>query len=259
MRFFSILILFFLQIPAFSQVELKEKVILTSSDSSHRAVTGISYPQEQSNAINAGALVSGQLIYSEATGINVLTVTLYPEPVQYVQGMIVNFKATVNNTGPVQLQINNLSVAPLKKNGYLDLDSLDLVAGQPVTAIYDGANFQVLSRLNKKCPNGFVDVNADYCIEIVERDTINWFAAVKSCGDFNARLCTQSEWVFACQKSSVLNLLNMTDNMEWIDSAGNSGDNCKTMGMDQFGTPGCNSGYSRTFNLNKSFRCCYSK
>jgi hypothetical protein len=188
-----------------------------------------------------------------------LLVNLNPAVTQYVAGMIVNFKASASNTGAVTLQLNGLPPVPVKKNGSFPLDSLDLASGLMITVIYDGSAFQLLSKLNKRCPAGFVDVNKDFCIELIERDTMSWFLSTKTCGDMNARLCTQSEWAFACENSSLLNLVNMTDNLEWIDSAGNASNQCKAMGVDQLGYMGCNAGYTQICTVNRTFRCCYSK
>jgi hypothetical protein len=259
MKYLKSLFLFFISISAFSQVIISEKIVLSSPDSANRHVTGIAYPESPSNAANASSLLNGQLIYGQASGTNQLVVNLNPPVSQYIQGMVVNFKTSGANTGATTLQLNNLSPVPVKKNGTFPLDSLDLAPDQLVTVIFDGNSFQVLSRLNRRCPSGFVDVNKDFCIELVERDTMTWFQATKVCGDMNGRLCTQSEWAFACQQTPLLNLVNMTDNLEWIDSAGNSSNQCKAMGVDQVGYSGCNAGYTQVCTVNKTFRCCYSK
>lgn len=259
MKYLSGILFFLVCSSAISQVVMKDKIVLSASDSASRHVTGISSPENPSNAANAGSLLSGELIYMPATGVNQLSINLNPPLTQYVQGMILNFKTSASNTGPVSIQVNGLPLVSLKKNGSFNLDSLDLAADQMVNAIYDGTNFQVLSKLNRKCPPGFVDVNKDFCIEQIERDTMSWYLATKVCNDMNGRLCSQAEWAFACQKSTILSLVAMTNNLEWVDSAGNSSSQCKAMGVDQFAVPGCNSGYTQQCIVNRTFRCCYSK
>lgn len=243
-----------------SQVEVKTKIVLNGTTPADRTVTGISYPLKGNNAVNAGPMQSGSFIYSQAKGVNNLEINLLPPVDQYVTGMIVNFKVPENNTGAVSIKLNNLPNIELKKNGFFSLDSFDLSKDQIVSAIFDGSFFQILTKLNKRCPSGFVSVNKDFCIEMVERkDTINWFSATKTCGDLNARLCTPSEWSYACQKAATLNLVGMIDNLEWIDSASNSADQCKAMGMDAFGYFGCDAGWTALWTDKKMFRCCYSK
>lgn len=259
MKHLKLLLLLFITVSASSQVVVKDKIILTSTDSTERYVTGISFPQKETNAANALSLQSGELIYESATGTNALMLNQNPAVLQYVQGMVVNFKTTAVNTGAVTIQLNALPAVPLKKNGSNPIDSLDFGVGQMITAVYDGTNFQVLSKLKRRCPAGFVDVNKDYCIELLERDTVNWFNSVKTCGDLNARLCTMSEWAYACQNAATLNVLGMTDNMEWVDSAANDPDEAKTMGEDILGSLGCNQGVTILWSYNRNFRCCYSK
>ena len=259
MKHLKLLLLLFVSVSASSQVVVKDKIILTSTDSTERYVTGISFPQKETNAANAQSLQSGELIYASATGTNTLVLNQNPPVLQYVQGMIVNFKTSAANTGAVTIQLNALPPVSLKKNGSYAIDSFDLGAGQMITAIYDGTNFQMLSKIKRRCPAGFADVNKDYCIEMMERDTVNWFNSVKTCGDLNARLCTMSEWAYACQNAATLNVLGMTDNMEWVDSAANDPDEAKTMGKDILGSFGCNQGVTILWSFNKNFRCCYSK
>lgn len=63
----------------------------------------------------------------------------------YVQGQVVVFKANTINTGACSLVINALTVIPLKVLS--DQDPVDgwIEAGQMITCIYDGTNFQVLN------------------------------------------------------------------------------------------------------------------
>jgi hypothetical protein len=211
------------------------------------------------NAANAFSLQASQLIFSSSVGINQLSVHLKPVLTSYTEGMVVNIKITETNTGPVTIRLNDLPFIPLKKDGEKVIDSADLYKGQIITVIFDGVNFQLLSKIHKTCPSGFIEINKDFCMEVTDRDTVDWFQAVKTCGDLNARLCTQGEWAYACLHASQFNLIKMTDNLEWIDSAGNSPDQCKAMGIDAFGYIGCNAGASALWNAKENFRCCYSK
>jgi len=72
-------------------------------------------------------------------------ITLAPAPTAYFTGMVVKFKANTLNTGACTLNVNSLGAKTLKKNYNSDLVTGDILAGQIVTVIYDGTNFQVLS------------------------------------------------------------------------------------------------------------------
>lgn len=262
-KFLNLFFLLFLSlsVSVSSQVLVSKKIILNGEDSLNRTVSGIAFPEKSSNATNAAGLQTSQLIYAKTEGTgNMLDLTIIPAILQYVPGMVINFKISEKNTGPVKIRLSNLPFMDLRKNGIIPLDSFDLDKGLLVTAIFDGDMFQVISPLNRKCPDGFASVNKDFCIQVKEvADTVDWFIATKTCGDMGARLCTQSEWVYACQKTQLLNLINIFDNTEWIDTAGNSVNEAKAMGVDFEGNHNCRSGQTAPVSNKNTFRCCYSR
>lgn len=72
-------------------------------------------------------------------------ITLNPAPTAYVLGMVINFEANTANTGACTLNINTLGAKEIKKNVSEDLATNDIKAGQIVTVVYDGTNFQFAS------------------------------------------------------------------------------------------------------------------
>ncbi|HLP10813.1 MAG TPA: hypothetical protein VK177_02715 [Flavobacteriales bacterium] len=251
-----ILLYFTTGASVFCQVEIKDKIILTSPNPNERQVKGLAYPDSPSSAVNASAVQSGQLVYSAATGNDTLLLTLHPAPLNYVKGMVVYFKAPSTNTSSVKINVNGLGIVPLFKEVNQNIDSAEILAGRVISAIFDGNAFQVTCRLNQPCPSGFVDVNAKYCIEINERDSLNFYDAMKTCGDLNGKICSWSEWYYACQKTA-LGLNDMTNNFEWIDDGANytsSAINARVAGSPDCVTP--SSIPVNNTNLNK-FRCCY--
>jgi hypothetical protein len=68
-----------------------------------------------------------------------------PEATPYNVGMIVNFKAHVDNAAAPTLNVNALGAKPLIKNGGSALAAADIKAGQIVSVLYDGTSFQLLS------------------------------------------------------------------------------------------------------------------
>lgn len=84
------------------------------------------------------------LLYAvDGGGNDTYVIALDVPPTSYVAGMMVAFKANTTNTGSCTLNINNLGAKQIKKNGGLDPGDGDIVAGQIVTVIYDGTNFQL--------------------------------------------------------------------------------------------------------------------
>jgi hypothetical protein len=80
--------------------------------------------------------------YANDTGAaNAYAVTLTPAPTLQV-GSVVVFKAVNANTGASTLAVNGGTAIAIKKNATVALASGDIAAGQIITVIYDGTNFQ---------------------------------------------------------------------------------------------------------------------
>lgn len=87
----------------------------------------------------------GALAYAVDTGtINSYQISLTPELSTLITGMPIYFKASNTNTGPATLKIGNLNPVSIKKNVVQDLQPGDILAGEIVTVVYDGTNFQIV-------------------------------------------------------------------------------------------------------------------
>jgi len=95
------------------------------------------------NAINN----STQNIYVEATGTaNTIVLTPSFPILAYVAGDRYRFKALLNNTGPVTINISGLGAISANEKsiiGLLPLKASQIVAGQIYEIVYDGAEFQI--------------------------------------------------------------------------------------------------------------------
>jgi hypothetical protein len=86
----------------------------------------------------------GALDYAPDTGAaNAYAIALVPALTGYITGMPLWFKAAHANTGAATLAINALGPVAIKKSGASALVAGDIVAGQMVCLVYDGANFQM--------------------------------------------------------------------------------------------------------------------
>ncbi|OPY00362.1 MAG: hypothetical protein A4E60_02350 [Syntrophorhabdus sp. PtaB.Bin047] len=133
----------------------------------------------------------GALAYAADTGeANAYIAALSPALDAYITGMPVCFKVGNANTGASTIDINDLGAKTIKKNGNEELTVGDILAGQIVTVVYDGTNFQIMGvtkfdetklRLsvrdatrnlvvqnNASNPNHQVDISAD---EIILQDS----------------------------------------------------------------------------------------
>jgi hypothetical protein len=89
---------------------------------------------------------NGSLIYAaDAGSTDAYAITLSPVPSSYTDGMVIHFKANTINTGAATLNVNSLGAKAIKKNYNYDLADGDIKAGQRVSVIYDGTNFQMIS------------------------------------------------------------------------------------------------------------------
>ncbi len=88
----------------------------------------------------------GALAYAaDAGAAGAYVVTLSPALPAYITGMPITFKATYANTGASTINVNELGTVAIKKLGSEDLAVGDILAGQIVTVIYDGTNFQLMA------------------------------------------------------------------------------------------------------------------
>lgn len=81
---------------------------------------------------------------ASSAGTDDYIITLSPVPTGYTSGMLVNIKTDVANTGPATINVNSLGAKSIKRRGSEDLATGDIAAGQIVSLIYDGTNFQLL-------------------------------------------------------------------------------------------------------------------
>ncbi|MBN4062487.1 hypothetical protein JYU20_04740, partial [Bacteroidales bacterium AH-315-I05] len=102
-----------------------------------------------------------------------------------------------------------------------------------------------------KCPTGFTAANKQFCIEDNERAAATWFVAAQTCGDADARLCTWSEWYYACNK---LVLTAEINNWEWVEGDSNANGSAKVVGS---GSITSDSGATTSSSF--SYRCCFGR
>lgn len=259
----GILILNFLllYLSGISQVKVDNKLIFNSTDSTDNKITNTAVPQESSQGVNAGTVSDDQLVVSPSTQsgdtVNV-TLTIFPDTLK--AGFMVRFAAADTNGNFTFLKINSLSPFSLK-SGLNELVNGVFQPGDMVTCMFDGNNFQVISIDESfTCPTGFVNVNDRYCIEKNERPLAYFQNAVNACGNRNARLCTWSEWQFACTQDGALGLNNMRTNFEFLNDASDHSEDVALIGnggscnsMDSVATSIISTSYRR------NYRCCYSK
>lgn len=89
--------------------------------------------------------IGTEIFGADAGASDAYAITLTPALASYVTGQMINFTANTTNTGAATLNVNGLGAKTIKKLYNQDLANGDIAAGQMLTVIYDGTNFQLQS------------------------------------------------------------------------------------------------------------------
>ena len=97
-----------------------------------------------------GNQANAQIYAASSTGNDTYAITLSPVPAGYTNGMLINFKADVANTGAATLNVNGLGAIAINKFNDEALATGDIEANQIVTVVYNstGPKFQMQSQLS---------------------------------------------------------------------------------------------------------------
>jgi len=93
------------------------------------------------NRVNNDEVVVGE----DAGSSDAYAFTAGATLVAYRTGLVACFKANTKNSGAASLNISTIGAATIKKQKDQDLGSGDIKAGQWVTVVYDGTNWQMVS------------------------------------------------------------------------------------------------------------------
>jgi len=87
-----------------------------------------------------------QIFAADAEASDTYVITLSPVPSSLATGMVVSFSANTANTDGATLNVNSLGAKAILKNHDTALATGDIEAGQVVTVVYDGTQFQMQSQ-----------------------------------------------------------------------------------------------------------------
>lgn len=85
------------------------------------------------------------LFAADAGSDDTYVITLAPVPTAYTTGMVIRFTVNTVNTGAATINVNGLGAKSIVKMKNVALEDGDIQAGQVVSAVYDGTNFQLIS------------------------------------------------------------------------------------------------------------------
>ncbi|MCU0318885.1 MAG: hypothetical protein MUE88_02240 [Flavobacteriales bacterium] len=246
-----------------AQWELPVPLELTGSAPADRQVLGLADPVAADAAISAEAVRSGAATRVAVTGSFALSGQLTPPATAYTVGMVITIIPDQRNDSAATLVLNDLPAVPLVRPDGMPLLAGDLFPAVPARFIYDGAGFRMLGTAYRPCPTGFHPATPLYCIADSSREAVTFFDAITTCAAQNARLCTYSEWVHACERDPLF--LGTVLDFEWVDDAANTTNGAKRVGNGTDGVvgtpPGINcrhGGWTVPTNTAR-YRCCRNR
>ncbi|BFT94947.1 hypothetical protein MNSC_09550 [Minisyncoccus archaeophilus] len=103
--------------------------------------------KERLSAADISQIAKVAGLYALATGsADAYAITVSPAPTSLEAGDVFQFIANFTNVGATTINVNGLGVKSIKKNYNEALGPGDILSGQVATIMYDGANFQLISR-----------------------------------------------------------------------------------------------------------------
>jgi hypothetical protein len=98
----------------------------------------------------------------DTTNIDNYEISMLEDIDSYTTGLAVNIKFSNGNTGPATLNINEVGVKDIKKDGDRDLEANDIKSNQIVSLVYDGTNFQIVGGAGISISGGaYITYNPD--------------------------------------------------------------------------------------------------
>lgn len=110
----------------------------------NRMVGGITNQHNQAG-IHRTEVLPGITFGVDSGSTDSYAIALNPAPSGYVAGMPISFRANTANTDEATLNVNGLGPKSIRLRG-ANLTTGEIAAGQIVTVVYDGMNFQLVSR-----------------------------------------------------------------------------------------------------------------
>lgn len=239
-----------------AQVVIDNHLIFDNTADTARQFYNVSDATDSSDALTNNQLYDNKLYLNAACNGAIIELTTSLPVIQYENGMSFEFifPACITQAANNYIDVNNLGNLYLNK--VQQHDSIKYLKGKLVKVILqDNIAYLMPSTKVNKCPNGFVKINRNYCIQYNRNAQATFWNSIKKCADSDSHLCTPEEWVTACLYHNS-KLTNMPLNWEWVDSGSNHNVHAPILGN----AANCNNSYTETTattGLPHYYRCCY--
>lgn len=244
-----LIIILLVKLPVSGQVSIDKSVKSVSGDT--LSIENLGYPADSSNLISLGDIQSNKpLFFSSALINDTFAVSIDSNLFILKKGLPLFITSTNENTAGLVVKVNGISYSVKKNNGY-PISGAEVIPSKVCILVFNGNHFVFLNSELPKCPSSFAQPNTSYCIEKNER-TGNFWTAMITCNSLGYRLCSWSEWYYACQKAG-LGMTGLTNNWEWINNGQNEPTNGKVVGSGI-----CEKTTHQILTNNGFYRCCLS-
>ena len=116
-----------------------------------------------------------QVEHSSGGSASVYTLAYPSNLPTLTSGLSFTFKANHSSIGASSININSIGAVPIKKEVSQDLVANDILSGQIVTLVYDGANFQMISKAGtSEVGSRIQDLDNNTFVETGTGDVINF-------------------------------------------------------------------------------------
>lgn len=148
-KYLSILGFQLINLSIYAQVSIDKKINMTGATSDDRRITDVGDVTLGGDAVSAQILQKGSLIYVAAVGGTPNSITAATSPSFVPQaGSVISFKVSANNTAAVTLNVNGSGASNVYKNNNAPLIANELKAGQVITVVYDGTDWEMVGADN---------------------------------------------------------------------------------------------------------------
>jgi hypothetical protein len=184
---------------ALAQVHVDKPLVLTSTDSTLRAIEGLAPATNETGLINLADAQSGGYHWGQASGTAMaIQLALNPPCTGYTSGLTVRFLPAASSYGAVTLNVDGLGAKRVYRS---DARPVSVGQHQPGTiaeAVYADTAFYLMGREQAGCPAGYLSGGGDLCMMRDDTLNVSIYSATKWCFDRGARLCSWDEYIAAC-------------------------------------------------------------
>ncbi len=217
-----------------------------------RAILGLAHPASDSALVTVQVVASGSINWAEAI-MDADTIVLNTTPMISAlrDGLLLRFRSPVSPATALWIRVSDLLPHPFQRPDGMPVNHADLKAGVVAEVVFNDGRWTYLNPSSRSCPTGSLAVNSTFCIDAEQTAGLEFYEAIRHCGERGGKLCSWGEYVAACSLVGT-SLAVLFDEWEWLDDTANH-----THTALQAGRTSCQSQRSTNVWVTGDTRCCY--